>query len=384
MTALDPATLLIASCATTTLVSAQFLISWRQSPGASCLGLWGLAHLVGSAASIGLALRGVIPDWASIGLANTAMITAYGLIWSAVRRFERLPLRPHIAFAGGIVWALLCVIPGFYGSIALRVAFASAVAAGYCFGGAWTFWRGRSEKLASRRFAIGLLAVYGVCYLVRVPAAFLAPLPSQSTLLASNWIAILCLAAMLFSIASAFTFIGLVKERAERKQHVAARTDSLTGIANRRAFVETAEELLVAPAGKVLLLFDLDRFKAINDRFGHEVGDAVIVAFCAVAEEILPDRAVFGRLGGEEFGCLLIGASPAEAVEAADRVRRTFAAIVLPEMADLRLSVSIGIAQATPDGDFDGLLRRADAALYVAKKSGRDRIELAGYVLRAA
>lgn len=384
MAGLDPATLLIASCATTTLVSAQFLVSWRQCPDAPCLGLWGLAHMVGSIASIGLALRGVIPDWMSIGLANSAMITAYGLIWSAVRSFERLPLHLPVAIAGGVAWALLCLSQTFYDSIALRVSFASAVAAGYCFDGAWRFWRGRSERLASRRYAIGLLALYGACYLVRVPAAFLAPLPDKATPLASTWIAILCLAAMLFSIASAFTFIGLVKERAERTQHVAARTDSLTGIANRRAFVETGEDLLAAPAGKVLLLFDLDRFKAINDRFGHEVGDAVIVAFCAVAEETLPDRAVFGRLGGEEFGCLLIGTTSAQAVRIADRVRRTFSSIVLPEMADLRVSVSIGIAQAAPDGDFDGLLRRADAALYVAKKNGRDRIELAEYVLRAA
>jgi len=384
VTGLDPATLLIASCATTTLVGVQFLVSWRQSPDSPCLGLWGFAHLVGSIASVGLAMRGMIPDWASVGLANAAMITAYGLIWSAVRSFERLPIYLPIGAAGGIAWSLLCLNTTFYESIPLRVMFASAVAAAYCFGGAWTFWRKRGEVLASRRVAIGLMTSYGFCYLVRVPAAMLAPLPSKQTPLTSNWVAILCLFAMLFSIASAFTFIALVKERAERKQHAAARTDSLTGIANRRAFVETAEERLPIRVGKALLLFDLDRFKAINDRFGHEVGDAAIVAFCAVAEETLPHRAVFGRLGGEEFGCLLIGTTPAEAVQAAERVRRTFAAIVLPDMPDLRLSVSIGIAQAPPDGDFDALLRRADAALYVAKKSGRDRIELAEYVLRAA
>ena len=383
MPGLDPATLLIASCATTFLVCVQFFVSWRQHSQSTCLGYWAFAHFVGSMASVGLAMRGHIPDWISIGVANAVMITAYGLIWRGVSLFEG---RRHLswALAGGIGWSLLCLIPEFYASIALRVAYASTVAAIYCFGGAWDFWRGRAEPLASRNFAVGLLVIYGVCYAVRVPAAFLAPLPKPDAAIAAYWVAVLCLAAMLFSIASAFTFIGLVKERAERTQSVAARTDSLTGVANRRAFVESAERLLASRSDTALLLFDLDRFKTINDRFGHEVGDAVIVGFCAVATETLPKRAVFGRLGGEEFACVFSGATPASAVLAAERVRRTFAAVTMAEMPDLLLSVSAGVALATPDCDFERLLRRADEALYVAKKGGRDRVEMAEYVLRVA
>lgn len=384
MPGLDPATLLIASCATTFMVCVQFFVSWRQHPESPCLGYWGVAHLVGSLASVGLAMRGHIPDWISIGAANAVMITAYGLIWWGVSHFEGRRRQIGWALAGGVAWSLLCLIHQFYASIAMRVAFASTVAALYCFGGAWDFWRGRSERLASRTFAVGLLVVYGICYAVRVPAAFLAPLPRPDAAIAAYWVAVLCLAAMLFSIASAFTFIGLVKERAERMQSVAARTDSLTGIANRRAFVETAERLLAIRADAALLLFDLDRFKTINDQFGHEVGDAVILGFCAAATETLPNRAVFGRLGGEEFACILIDATPASAMRAAERVRRTFAAVALPELPDLTLSVSGGVALATPDCDFDRLLRRADEALYVAKKGGRDRIEMAEYVLRVA
>ncbi len=384
MPGLDPATLLIASCATTFLVCVQFFVSWRQHPLSSCLGYWGFAHLIGSVASVGLAMRGHIPDWISIGVANAAMISAYGLIWRGVGLFEGRSRHLSWALAGGIAWSLLCLIPEFYGSIALRVAFASTVAAFYCFGGAWDFWRGRAEPLASRNFAVGLLVVYGFCYAVRVPAAFLAPLPKPDAAIAAYWVAVLCLAAMLFSIASAFTFIGLVKERAERTQSVAARTDSLTGIANRRAFVETAESFLANLPDTALLLFDLDRFKAINDRFGHEVGDAVIVGFCAVATATLPKRAVFGRLGGEEFGCILVAATAASAVLLAERIRETFAAVTVPDMPDLFLSVSVGVALATPDCDFDRLLRRADEALYVAKKGGRDRVEMAEYVLRVA
>lgn len=384
MPSLDPATLLMVSCATTFLVGLQFVITWRQMPAQASLGLWGAAHITGSCGSVMLALRGVIPDWVSIGCGNVAMIAAYGVIWSGVRSFERKSPNVTAAVVGSSGWGLLCLIPAFYESVSMRVAFASFVAGVYCMAGAWEFWRGRREALPSRRYAIGLLVAYGFCYFVRIPATFLAPLPQGQSPLSSRWVAVLCLAAMLFSIASAFTFIGLNKERAEREQHRAARTDPLTGIANRRAFVETANQVLVRKGEAALLLCDLDRFKAVNDRFGHEVGDAVLVAFCAVAEEILPETAVLGRLGGEEFACLLVGANPASARMIAERLRRTFARIALPDMPDLRLSVSVGIAQACPGCHFDHLLRQADTALYAAKELGRDRVEVAELNLRAA
>ena len=372
------------SCATTFLVGAQFLVTWRQMPGNDALGLWGAAHVVGSCGSVMLALRGIIPDWISIGCGNVAMIAAYGVIWSGVRSFERqaIHLLPAILVSG--LWGLFCLIPAFYASIPMRVAVASLIASIYCFGGAWEFWRGRAEMLASRRYAVGLLLAYGFCYFVRIPAAFMAPLPTGQNPLTSRWVAVLCLAAMLFSIASAFTFIGVTKERAEREQRMAARTDPLTGIANRRAFVEAANAALAKRGEAVLLLCDLDRFKAVNDRFGHEVGDAVLVAFCAAASVILPKEAALGRLGGEEFACLLPGATPADAHRTAENLRGAFARITLPDWPDLHLSVSVGLAEATPGCDFDRMLRRADQALYAAKALGRNRVEIAEPSLRAA
>ena len=384
MPTLDPATLLMVSCATTSLVGLQFMITWRQMPSRQCLKLWGVAHLVGSLGSVMLALRGIIPDWVSIGCGNVAMIAAYGLIWSGVRAFERR--RPHVipAILGSGIWALLCLIPAFYASLTLRVSFASLVAGIYCAAGAWEFQRGRTEPLPSRRFAIGLLVIYAICYFVRIPAAILAPLPPGQSPLTSHWVAVLCLAAMLFSIAWAFTFINLNQERAEREQRLAARTDPLLGIANRRAFLEAAEEILSRRGKATLLLLDLDRFKGVNDRFGHEVGDAALLAFCAVAEGVLPPSATLGRLGGEEFGCLLSQATPVEALQIAEMIRRTFATITIPELPGLHLSVSIGIAHASTGGGIDQLLREADIALYAAKERGRDRVEVAVPVLRAA
>lgn len=374
---LDPATLLVVSAVTTFLVGMLFMASWRQAPDSPVLAYWGAAHLLGAARSTGLALRNQIPDLVSVGLANAVVLAAYGLIWSGVRSFEHREPRAGVAMAGALGWCVLCLIPAFYGSIEARIVYASAVAALYCGGATAEIWRGRAERLASRFAAATILALHGAFYLVRIPATLLAPPQPGLSPLASPWVAILCFITLMFSIASAFTFMALVKERAEREQRIAASTDALTGVRNRRAFATAAEDAMRAHRDAALLLFDLDRFKAVNDRYGHGVGDAVLVGFCAMATTLLPREALLGRLGGEEFACLLPGVSPAEALARAEELRQTFAQLKVPELPALRVSVSIGIAQARPGIAFEALMQRADAALYAAKNGGRDRISVA-------
>jgi diguanylate cyclase (GGDEF)-like protein len=374
---LDPATLLIVSSATTLLVGTLFLATWRQAPGSRALAVWGAAHLVGSVGSTGLALRGQIPDLFSIGLANAVVLAAYGLIWSGVRSFEGRSTRLAVAMAGAGLWCILCCVPAFYESISLRVLYASAVATAYCGAAAAEIWRGRAERLASRISAGAVLALHGAFYFVRIPTTLLAPPMLGPNPLTSPWVAILCFVTMLFSIASAFTFMALVKERAEREQRIAASTDALTGVRNRRAFAEAAFGALAEQRDGALLLIDLDRFKAVNDHHGHAVGDAVLVGFCAMAASLLPREALLGRLGGEEFACLLPDVSPAEALARAEELRRTFAELFVPELPDLRVSVSIGIAQIRRGTGYEALMRQADAALYAAKNGGRDRVAVA-------
>jgi diguanylate cyclase (GGDEF)-like protein len=381
---LDPATLLIVSSATTFLVGALFLASWRQAPESSALALWGTAHLMGAFGSAGLALRGQIPDLLSVGLANAVVLAAYGLIWSGVRSFEGRPARLGGALAGAFIWCGLCLIPAFYESIATRIIYASAAATFYCGAAALEIWRGRAERLASRISAVAVLGLQGLFYLVRIPSTVLAPPNLGPNPLTSPWVAILCFVTMLFAIASAFTFMALVKERAEREQRIAASTDALTGVPNRRAFAQTTQAVLAGHREAALLLFDLDRFKTVNDVYGHAAGDAVLVGFCAMATSLLPRDALLGRLGGEEFACLLPDVSPTEALARAEELRRTFARISVPELPDLRVSVSIGIAQAREGIGFETLMRRADAALYAAKNGGRDRVAVAEIVAQAA
>ncbi|CAO4145501.1 diguanylate cyclase [Methylorubrum thiocyanatum] len=374
---LDLTTLFLMTVAVTFTAGVLFLLSWSQTRRERSLAVWGIAHLVGSLASLMLALRDQIPDSLSIGLANALMIGAYGLIWSGVRAFEGRRLRLGWALAGGTVWLVACLIPPFYGSLVARVVLASTLAGLYCASGGLMIWRGRGEPLVSRYPALVLLASYAVLYWIRVPLAFALPLPA-SVAIASPWFAILCFTGTLYSVAIAFVFMALTKERAEREQRLAAETDALTGIANRRALVAGAERhLAVAPAA--LLLFDLDRFKAINDRYGHSVGDAVLAAFCTIAAPLLPPEAVFGRMGGEEFACLLPRLDERAAARVGERVRAAVAGFDHPDYPDLAMRVSVGVAaESQIGGSLDYLLRRADEALYRAKHAGRDRVVTAG------
>lgn len=380
---LDVTTLLIVTFALTFLVGLLFLLSWRQSRDMPALLVWGIAHLAGSVASVGLALRGQVPDAVSIGLADTVMIAAYGLIWSGIRMFEGRPFRPVATFTGAALWAVLCLVPAFYDSIVARIIVASAIAVAYTGHGAVMFWRGGHEPLASRRPAALLLAAYAACYVVRIPTTLLMPPTEVRNPLASSWVTVLCLASMLFTLVVAFLFTALAKERAEHRQRVAASTDPLTGVANRRAFFDRAETLAASGRPLTLVLFDLDHFKAINDRFGHAIGDTVLVGFCEVACTLLPPGSLFGRLGGEEFGCLLVAREPDAVVAQVECVRQAFSAIRVADLPDLRLGASAGVACGT-GARFDVLMRRADAALYAAKRGGRDRVAVAEPILKAA
>ncbi|HJE24999.1 MAG TPA: GGDEF domain-containing protein [Methylorubrum populi] len=370
---LDVPTLFMMTVAVTFTVGVLFLLSWSQTRRERALAIWGVAHLIGAVASLMLALRGQIPDSLSIGLANALMIGAYGLIWSGVRAFERRP--PHLrwAVAGGAAWLAACLVPAFYDAIGPRIVFASTVAGYYCASGAVTIWRGRQEALVSRYPAVVLLTTYAALYWMRIPLTLTLPIPA-SIGSESPWFAILCFSGTLFSVAIAFVFMALTKERAEREQRLAAETDPLTGIANRRALVARAEKHLAA-APAALLLFDLDHFKAVNDRYGHAIGDAVLAAFCQIAAPLLPAGAVFGRMGGEEFACLLPRLDEGDAALAAERVRAAVALFGHPDFPDLRMRVSIGAAaESQIGGSLDYLLRQADDALYRAKNAGRDQV----------
>jgi two-component system cell cycle response regulator len=153
-----------------------------------------------------------------------------------------------------------------------------------------------------------------------------------------------------------------------------ATTDSLTGLLTRRAFVEAAERMLQrACTGQPfsVLICDLDKFKAINDTYGHAIGDLVLQK---VSGEVRSIDIAAGRLGGEEFAFLL-GGRLNDAVEHAESLRETVGELAVGAGNNtIRITCSIGAAEWEPGDTIDSLLRRADIALYEAKRSGRNRV----------
>jgi diguanylate cyclase (GGDEF)-like protein len=160
---------------------------------------------------------------------------------------------------------------------------------------------------------------------------------------------------------------------------LASRRDGLTGLPNRRAFdEELAREVARAArsgAPLALVVLDVDRFKAVNDGHGHPAGDAVLREVAARAAAAIRQGDLAARLGGEEFALLLPGADLSGAAELAERVRAAVAGAPVPAAGQsIAVTVSLGCAALAPGEAPEALLGRADARLYEAKRTGRDRV----------
>ncbi|BAZ94788.1 uncharacterized protein FOKN1_2414 [Thiohalobacter thiocyanaticus] len=170
------------------------------------------------------------------------------------------------------------------------------------------------------------------------------------------------------------------QERITEKLVQLSRTDMLTDIANRRAFMDTlAEEYQRARRYGhpfTVLMIDLDHFKAVNDRYGHEGGDAALKAFSQTIKPMLRHTDQFARMGGEEFALLLPESGLDEAMQLAERIGQAVAAIeVNCRRGSFGITASIGVSALQPqDADPEEPLGRADRALYTAKEAGRNRV----------
>jgi diguanylate cyclase (GGDEF)-like protein len=174
------------------------------------------------------------------------------------------------------------------------------------------------------------------------------------------------------------------KRRAEQRAREAtllASTDELTGIANRRAFMGQLDREIAGAAEfgwpLAVAMFDVDHFKTVNDRYGHAVGDRVLQLIAARAAAVVRGGDLVGRLGGEEFGILMPGASMEEAALVAERVREAMEAARELDESLPGVTISIGIANRETQASAVELLGAADVALYAAKVEGRNRVRVA-------
>jgi diguanylate cyclase (GGDEF)-like protein len=225
-----------------------------------------------------------------------------------------------------------------------------------------------------------LFAASAVYFLLKpFLAAVLGSGATPQAYIGSTYAAISQSVGAMLLIANGLVMLLIIVRDAMAEMAARSETDKLSGLLNRRGFEERTDRLLAttlrAAVPGAMVVADLDHFKVVNDTYGHAAGDQVITAFAAVLAATANERAVVGRLGGEEFAVFIPGANLATARLYAEGVRAGFSGLSIANLGpDVRVSASFGVAQLKEGDSLSDLLRRSDAALYEAKKGGRDRV----------
>jgi diguanylate cyclase (GGDEF)-like protein len=356
----------------------MLLIAWWQHRDVPALAFWGLGNFVDTSGIFCLMVGPVLQRPALIMLADGLVALGPGLIWKAARSLDGKPASWSIAVLGGAVVGLASASPTTRSAINTLCFTSSAI---YLFAAAYSLWASRAERLSARWPLIILTALDAAVSLVAAYAFLRGSIDQKTILTVLSLSGLIHFESMLFLLGSAVFLLAFVKEREETASRIAASTDPLTGIANRGGFMLRADRVVDrcrregSPVS--VLMFDLDRFKEINDTFGHAIGDAVLLKFCEIASGALRASDVFGRIGGEEFAVVFPGSGIEAAHARADRIRTSFMEMcrMVGEF-QVDATVSGGVAtSAAPRRRLDALLASADIALYNAKTDGRNRIK---------
>lgn len=332
-----------------------------------------------------LAFQGYLPhDFLLLG-GNAFNLLAQAMSVIALRMLLNAPLRWRETIAVGVLgWAgesWFAVVQPDYPS---RVLWGSVAIGCFLLLNIDALLHDRRGRWSRARYALLWIFMLSLLLLVwRNGVMWLSPTPLGSVLVPSPVNVFWVLLSGMQSLFYGLGFLLLYNELLQHELHAMARVDSLTGVPNRLALEERYAGMLPAPgtahAPFCLLLLDVDHFKSVNDRFGHDCGDKALRALTRRVRDVLRGSDMVGRLGGEEFIVLAPDLHWGAGQALAERIRAAVAAEpVLIDGYELPLTVSVGVAEAEPyERDISTTLRRADKALYVAKHGGRNRVEVA-------
>jgi len=375
---LDTSTLYFIATMIAAMLGVMLLVFGRNEK-IPALKWWGSAYLLG-AASVALwtlashALGGVL----SLAL-NAVGFVACGMVWNASRVFHgRKPIWPGLIL-GAMAWiaAVMTLSPA---ASVMRMTIGAGIVAVYAALTATELWTERRRSMQRGWPAMLVPVMHGFVLMLPILLGNLLQ-PHDEKFASSIWVTGFSVELVLYAVGTVFVIFMLVSERAVSAHRNAASMDPLTSMFNRRGFSEISSRLIEreAKAGRPVtaLIFDIDHFKSINDRFGHPAGDEVLKLFATVVVNTLRISDLSGRIGGEEFAALL-PCSLEEGVLAAERVREAFAnSGIVVEDGPVDTTVSIGVAGGPAGTELEVLLAASDTALYQAKRSGRNRVEAA-------
>jgi diguanylate cyclase (GGDEF)-like protein len=341
---------------------------------------WGSAYLLGAASvalwTVGSARFG---DMFALALNAVGFLTC-GMVWNASRLFHgRKPNYPGLVL-GALAWiaAVMTLSPG---ATAMRMTIGAGIVAIYAALTATELWTERRRTLRKRWPSVAVPVLHGFVLMLPILLGDLLHPHGHRAFDDSIWVTMFAVELVLYAVGMVFLIFMLVSERAVTVHKNAASVDPLTSMFNRRGFAEACSRVIEreAKAGRpvTVLIFDIDHFKSINDRFGHPAGDEILKLFSAVVVNNLRISDLSGRIGGEEFAALL-PCPLDEGVIVAERVREAFEASgIVCEEGPVDTTVSIGVAGGPAGTELEVLLAAADTALYQAKRSGRNRVEAA-------
>jgi diguanylate cyclase (GGDEF)-like protein len=310
---------------------------------------------------------------------NAVGFVACGMVWNASRVFHGR--KPNLLglVLGAIAWiaAAMTLAPE---ASAMRMTIGASIIAIYAALTAAELWSERRRTLQKRWPAIAVPVLHGFVLMLPILLGDLLH-PHGDMFSGSIWVTVFSIELVLYAVGTVFVIFMLVSERTVNAHRTAAATDPLTGMFNRRGLAEATSRVIEreANAGRPVtaLIFDIDHFKSINDRFGHPAGDEILKLFAGIVVNTLRITDLSGRIGGEEFAALL-PCSLEEGVIAAERVREAFERSgIVDETGPVDTTVSIGVAGGPAGTELEVLLAAADTALYQAKRSGRNRVEAA-------
>lgn len=346
---------------------------------------WRIGTLLQASACVLLAIQNFLPPGLVLPLANACLLFGlYANLRSVClfcnQRLSAMFLLPVIVATLSVYW--FTVIHPDLGARIVVVSIAMAIL--LVASARYLQIFSNRETSASRSVLAVIFLLIGLFMIFRALYFLFVPTDAASMLDRTSWVnAITPLVVAILPVIGTTAYLLMCSDRLRRQWELAASTDYLTGLANRRTVSLAGERAFHAALrqGRAMsvAVIDVDHFKAVNDRYGHDIGDLALKHIAAMLEKADRKNDLVGRHGGEEFVVLFDQANGEQSAMAAERLRsRVQDNVLVVDGKSIPMTVSVGLATfQSSDRNFNDLLLRADKALYAAKENGRNRVEIA-------